>query len=137
MQQLLCHLIGDYIIQDDYCAINKSKRTLPCLIHCITYTLPFIFLTHNLLALFLIFLTHFVEDRWSLAKYFIWIKNNINPYTNFKPFNKCNVTGFYDTWINKEGDKDVRPRFITTWLYIFTDNTYHLLCNFLILKYIT
>ena len=135
MEQLLVHLFGDYILQSDWMAMNKTKRTMPCFIHCVLYTLPFLFITQELLPLFLIFLFHFLEDRWYWVKYIIWWKNHLNPSFSFYPFVKCSVTGYYDSWLNDENEKDVRPKWITTWLYIFTDNTYHLLCNYLILKY--
>lgn len=134
MNQLLAHLIGDYFLQSDYCALNKTKRHFPCFLHCVLYTLPFLFLTQNFWALFLIFFTHFIEDRWSLIKYVIWFKNHINPKLSYYSFDKCSVTGYYDTWLNE--NYEARPKFITTWLYIISDNAYHLLCNFLILKYL-
>lgn len=134
MNQLICHLVGDYFLQSDYCVLNKTKRSFPCFLHCLLYTLPFLLLTQDFLALFLIFITHFVEDRWSLMKYVIWLKNHINPKLEYFSFDKCSITGYYDTWLNK--NDDARPKFITTWLYIITDNSYHLICNFLILKYL-
>lgn len=133
MPQLFCHIIGDYFIQSDWMALNKSKHTLPCLIHVILYILPFLLLTTNPVALFLIAASHFVLDRWSLTKYIIWIKNFLNPSFTNQPFSKCSVTGYYDDWLNWEGDQDVRPKFITTWLYIISDNTIHLICNYFIL----
>jgi len=133
MEQLLIHLFGDYWLQSDWMALNKTKQTLPCSVHCFIYTLPFLLFTDNILALFLIFATHFVEDRWSLVKYFIWFKNHANPTLTYPSFDKCSVTGYYDTW--NPDNKDGRPNWITTWLYIITDNSYHLLCNFLILNY--
>lgn len=36
---LIGHLIGDYIIQNDYLALNKTKNSLICLLHCLLYTL--------------------------------------------------------------------------------------------------
>lgn len=36
----LCgHLMGDYLIQNDWMASNKKTHWLPCLVHVITYTL--------------------------------------------------------------------------------------------------
>lgn len=134
MEQLLVHLVSDYYFQSDWMALNKNKRCFPCLVHCLFYTVPFLFLTHNPLALFLIFVTHYIQDRWGIVKYFIWFKNRIGPDWTYPSFDKCNVTGYYDDW-NNDGD-NVRPKFLTTWLYIISDNTYHLLCNYFILKYI-
>lgn len=137
MNQLLCHLIGDYIFQSPYMALNKNNKTIPCLIHCILYTLPFLFLTSDVLALFLIFATHFIEDRFYFMRYVVWLKNHLNPKFKYFPFDKCSVTGYYDDWHGgNEYEKEVQPKFITTWIYIISDNTYHLACNFLILKYL-
>jgi hypothetical protein len=141
MDQFLCHLVGDYFFQSDWMALNKNSKTIPCLVHVILYTIIFLFITHSLLALFLIAFTHFIIDRWSVAKYIIYIKNFINPTFSYYPFEKCCITGYYDDWMNRESfwEKDeaepskVRPKFITTWLYIISDNTLHLLCNYIIL----
>jgi len=135
MEQLLLHLVADYYFQSDWMALNKNKRSIPCLVHCVLYTVPFLLLTQNLLALFLIFATHFVQDRWCIIKYFVWYKNRIGPDWSYPSYDKCNVTGYYDDW--KNTDPDARPKFISTWLYIISDNTYHLVCNYLILKYLT
>lgn len=133
MPQLLCHIVGDYFLQSDWMALNKNKHTIPCLIHVILYALPFLLLTNSLLALFLIAAAHFVLDRWSLTKYIIWAKNFLNPSFQNPPFSKCGVTGYYDDWLNEPGEPNVRPKFITTWLYIISDNTIHLICNYFIL----
>jgi hypothetical protein len=133
MLQLLCHIVGDYFFQSDWMALNKNKQTVPCLIHVVLYVLPFWLLTSNLLALFLIAAAHFVFDRWSLTKYIIYAKNFLNPSFSNQPFDKCSVTGYYDDWLNDSSGPGVRPRFITTWLYIISDNTIHLICNYLIL----
>lgn len=134
MEQLLVHLFADYYLQSDWMALNKNKKTLPCFVHCIIYTLPFLILTRSAIALLVIFGTHFLIDRFSLAKYLIWAKNHLNPSLSYYPFDKCKITGFYDDWdsTNVNG----RPKFISTWLYIISDNTLHLLINFLALKYL-
>ena len=134
MEQLLIHVFGDYFLQSDYMALNKNKNSYICAAHCFLYTVPFLLLTHDPIALFLIFLTHFLEDRWSTIRYLIWFKNHLNPLFQYPPFKYCSTTGFYDDW-NSE-NKPSRPKFITTWLYIICDNSFHLACNFLILKYL-
>ena len=92
MEQLLCHLFGDYILQSDYMAMNKSKRSLPCIIHVILYTSCFLFLTFSWKALLVIGVTHFILDRWHFfIKRMIWLKNHIGPGFKFVPFDKCNI----------------------------------------------
>jgi len=133
MEQLLAHLVGDYWLQSMWMGVNKSKKTSICLFHCALYTLPFLFLTTNSCALSLIFATHFVQDRWQLARYFIWLKNHLNPELDYPSFDQCGTTGYYDDWNGSK--KNAAPKFLTTWLYIITDNSYHLICNYLILAY--
>lgn len=36
---IIGHLIGDYIFQNDYIAINKTKNSFVCLLYCVLYTL--------------------------------------------------------------------------------------------------
>lgn len=66
----------------------------------------------------------------------------------YPPFEFCNSTGYYDDspYNSKKlegNDKRIlennklwgKPRhfFITIWLYIITDNTFHILCNLIAL----
>lgn len=147
MQQLLCHIFGDYILQSDWMALNKSKRTLPCLVHVLTYTLTFLFLTTSWKALLVIGGVHFILDRFPIIiKRLIWLKNHIGPTGCFVPFSKCQGTGYYDNIVNEVTDKPYtkevidgfapRLNYITIWLYIITDNFLHLLTNYLALKYL-
>jgi len=119
MQQLLIHLLGDYLFQTGYMANNKAKSHLPALIHVLVYTSFFLILTRNPITLFVICSTHFIIDRFRIPKYLIWIREGCKyPLT--------------DTGFSKE-----TPPFISTWLFIITDNAMHLSINFLALRYIT
>lgn len=115
--QILAHLFGDYIIQSDWMANEKGKRSLAAAIHAVTYTLPFLFLTQSLTALGFIAGSHFVIDRWRLARYVVWAKNL--PYPGSKPWAQCSATGY----------PDERPAWLAVWLLIIADNTLHLICN--------
>lgn len=73
-----CHMVGDYLIQTDWMASQKTKRWLPAIAHGATYTIPFaLFVTRSPLALLAIGVTHILIDHWRLAKYVIWLKNQI------------------------------------------------------------
>ncbi len=78
MLQLIIHGIGDYFLQTDYQALNKKKKGLlgfwACLMHCITYSLPFLFIG-SWKATIIIFVTHFIIDRTNIVAYALAIKN--------------------------------------------------------------
>lgn len=116
----LLHLLGDYIVQNDWMANNKKKKgwigELSCQIHCISYTIPFWFLLHSWTAVLLIYATHYLIDRFHGIDWFIAFKNGTRSIENF---------GF---------PKD-RPMFLTLWLYIIIDNIAHLFCNSIIIYY--
>ncbi len=54
MPWIFAHLIGDYLLQNDWMAARKKENSLVCLIHIVTYMLPFmapwpIILTDNII----------------------------------------------------------------------------------------
>ena len=155
MEQLLVHIFGDFVLQSDYFAMNKSKRSWPCFLHVLTYTLCFLLLTTSWKALLVIGVTHFILDRYPIIlRRLIWTKNHLGPYFVFVPFSKCAATGYYDnvmqevtgqpydkyhfTKVTRKEDirYDARLNYVTLWLYIITDNFCHLTINFLALKYL-
>jgi hypothetical protein len=111
--QILAHLVGDYIIQSHWMAQEKTKQSLAAAVHAISYTLPFLFLTWNPMALAFICGTHFLIDRFRLARFVVWFKNG---YAFSGP-----VTG--------TGYRDDVPPWLSVWLLIIADNTIHLCCN--------
>jgi hypothetical protein len=123
--QLVAHAIGDFVIQSDWMASNKTKASLSCLVHAFTYTIPFMFLTQSVPALSVIGVTHFFIDRFRLAKYFIWAKNWIGlpidgdwSVVN-RPWSDCTATGFEPN----------KPAWMSVWLLIIVDNIMHVSIN--------
>jgi len=114
--QLICHAIGDYILQSDWMATEKTKRSVAALAHVVAYGLPFLFLRPSVAAYLFIVGTHFVIDRWRLARYVVWLKNWLGPN---RPWGECAATGYPSD----------RPVWLTVWLLIIADNTMHALCN--------
>jgi hypothetical protein len=68
---VLGHLIGDFLLQNKWMAMNKSASHFKCFIHCVLYTLAVTATTwptiHGWLWSSFIFLSHYPIDRWSLA----------------------------------------------------------------------
>lgn len=150
MEQLLVHIFGDYVMQSDWMALNKSKKTFPCLVHVLIYTACFLILTTSWKALLVIGLTHFLLDRFHTPmKRFIWLRGHLNPKFDYPVYGKCNTTGYYDDSPfnsvhvnNPSGDGSTeryhKPRLfgISIWLYIIHDNWLHLVINYFALKYL-
>ena len=132
--QLLCHAIGDYVIQSDWMATEKTKRSMAALAHVVTYALPFLFLRPSMPALAVIVGTHFVIDRWRLARFVCWAKNIVfgpmftawRPYTGPFAWENCKATGY----------PSERPAWLAVWLLIIADNVMHVLINGLALRYL-
>jgi hypothetical protein len=109
MIQLISHLFGDFVFQNDWMAINKNLYTkkgwLTCFVHCMVYTI--FFFGQSLLQLALIFITHFIIDKFSVAKY----------WTN----------------IFKVGTRMSHDFWLYTYLIFMVDMAFHLACNYFIL----
>lgn len=89
---LVCHLIGDYVLQTDWMAQNKkspgNKGELAAFTHTVFYMLPFLTFclvsdsvsNMNLhlspLQLVLIALQHFLQDRTNFVVWFMKVKGS-------------------------------------------------------------
>lgn len=103
---LVAHLLGDYVLQDDYMAANKKKSSLVCLWHCVTYTLAVWLCTVAWMpwwGLLLCCALHYPIDRY----------NVIGPY--MRAMNQ-------GVFLDKLGP----------WSAIVVDNVYHLACLYAI-----
>lgn len=123
--QLLCHLIGDYLIQTDYMAQTKTKSSVAAAAHAASYTLPFLFLTQSIGALAFIAITHFIIDRFRLAKYICWAKNQLAPKAWRYPLSEGSKFGYKD-----------EPFALNIWLLIIADNCLHIILNGAALKFL-
>lgn len=120
MLQLILHGVGDYLIQNDWMALNKKKISIKgeiaCQIHCITYSIPFLFIG-SYQAVLAIYISHYIIDRTKIIEWFLAVRNGVFNIENF-------------------GYSKERPILITVWLYIIVDNIFHIICNYLALKYL-
>lgn len=127
MEQLILHLFGDYVTQSDWMATNKTKASLPAFVHALIYSFPFLLLTgkapNPALAGVVILVTHFLIDRFRLARYVVFAKNFIG--SPWPKWSDCSATGYPSD----------RPAWLTVWLLIAADNTLHLAINYAALKW--
>lgn len=121
MKPLLAHLVGDYVVQSHWMATGKTSRALPAAAHAASYTACFLPLTRSWKALAVIGGTHYLIDRYRLAKHLTWAKNQAAPAAD-RPGHTA--TGY----------SEALPDWLTFWLLIITDNTVHLTINHLALE---
>jgi hypothetical protein len=119
--QLIAHAIGDYILQSDWMANHKTSDNVAAAAHAATYSLPFLLFRPGIKALAVIAGTHFLIDRFRLARYVCWAKNWIAPPGQ-------------DHELTATGYPADRPAWLSTWLLIITDNILHVVINALALR---
>ena len=124
MEQLIAHLVGDYILQSDWMAREKTSRSSVAMIHAFVYTMPFLLLTQSLAAILVIFGTHALIDRFRLARYVVWAKEWLT-LTPPRPLSECPL-----------GYSPEKPVWLATWLLILADNTMHLIINYAALRWL-
>ena len=116
-EQLILHAVGDYLIQNDWMALNKKKRSwkgeLACQVHCITYSLPFL-LVGSWWSVLAIYASHYLFDRTKIVDWFLATRNGVGHIRNF-------------------GFSDKRPFPVVFFVYVVVDNTFHVICNWLAL----
>lgn len=120
MIQLILHLVGDYITQSDWMATEKTRNSFAALVHATLYALPFLWIG-SVDAVAIIWGSHFLVDRFRLARYVVFAKNQLGwPRPKWED---CQATGY----------PSERPVWLTVWLLIIADNTIHLVCNYICL----
>lgn len=126
MEQLIAHLVGDYLLQSDWMALGKRKSFGIAVDHALVYSLPFLLLQPSLLAWLIIMSSHAVIDHFGLARYVCFAKNFLAPPSKWPEWDKTNATGY---------DID-KPLWMSTWLFILADNTLHLSINYAALRWL-
>lgn len=149
---LVLHMVGDYLLQSDWMAQKKTTSSVPAAAHALVYTAPFWLLMPSWTSMLIIGGTHFVIDRWRLARYVCWAKNLIapresahferhplEPATSKWPDKRVVDATWHHPWsdcIDTGYHKD-RPPWLAVWLLIIADNTLHLGFNGLALVLFT
>lgn len=72
---ILCHLVGDYVLQVDYIAQSKGKNFYHLLVHCLLYCLPFYIAFGFVWQLIPLLVLHVIIDllkaRYKLIPYWL------------------------------------------------------------------
>lgn len=122
----LGHLVGDYLFQTKYMALNKSGKGWSgfktCTLHVLIYTVSICLMLWmlnpwNILA---VFIPHWIIDRWSLAS--VWLK-------------LIGGRTFEAAYLSQDKYRDFDIAF-TSFVYAVVDNTFHLLSLWLVIKFL-
>jgi len=98
-QALIGHLVGDYLLQNDWMALNKKQSSLHCAVHCGLWTLAvMLFSGFSLWAVPILFATHFAQDR-------------------------TNIIGW---WMSLVGQEKFKAGPCAPWSIIVVDNVWHI-----------
>lgn len=94
------HLVGDYLLQNDWMALGKKKSSFICAVHCALWTWAVCFFgwVENPLVMVALFLTHFLQDR----------------------------TGVVVWWMHLIGQKQFATGPLAPWSIIVVDNVWHI-----------
>ena len=112
---LLGHLAGDYLLQTDWMAKNKSGNDLAgwlaAFIHCILYTFAVCLFMSNfqLIWIAVVFCSHFFIDKFAFGKWYL-----------------KNIKGMEMDDYRREYHGELHAGF-TAVVYTVTDNTMHLI----------
>ena len=118
---LLGHLVGDYLLQNDWMALNKGQKSFfgwwTCFIHCMVYSLTVCAFTEMSFDwFFIVFNSHFWIDHFSIADKWSKIKGNqgLGDYMASKA-----------SWVGWARTDYVTASFKSI-VYVVQDNTMHL-----------
>jgi hypothetical protein len=123
MEQLICHLWGDFALQFHEMALKKTSSWNWVLFHISLYGIPLLFLHPSLLAWVVMVGTHAIIDRYRLAG--IWCRW----YGVGHPSWYARLTGSKESF--EAPSKDFQMM-----LMIVVDQVFHLTINYLALSYL-
>jgi len=138
---ILGHLLGDYLLQNEWMAMNKSKNTwngwFAALLHCVLYSWAVCLFMWNFdwYWYVVVFLTHFPIDKFALAeKYMHYIKGK-----GMKDYVMKDIVPSMKSMPTKR-DMDARAPLnrydmleggFTSIVYTVTDNSLHIILMYL------
>jgi hypothetical protein len=132
---LLGHLVGDYLLQNKWMALTKSKPTLEgwfaAFTHCFIYTISISMFMQNFdwIWIFVVFNSHFWIDKFALGERY---KKFIGSST-LKEFVHRGETGLdnVENGVQPINRREVIEGGFATLTYTITDNTMHLVLMYL------
>lgn len=119
---LLGHLVGDYLLQNNWMALNKHKNDiqgwLTCTVHCVLYTISvcLIMQVWTVEWIAIVFISHFVIDKFGLTDKYLKLIRGRSVSVFVEDTKKIYLDSFLAI---KAG--------FTCFVYAVVDNTIHIL----------
>ena len=135
---IIGHLVGDYLLQNDWMATNKKKHSFPCAVHCLLWTCSVMFFAgwmwiekpHFLWikpwVFSALFLTHFIQDRTQIIIW--WMKLKWKDQSKFMECDSLLLKHEYEPTI-KVG--------LGPWSIIVVDNVWHIVEIWAVWRFLT
>jgi Protein of unknown function (DUF3307) len=148
MLQLILHLVGDYLLQSEQMSEKKRSSSVWAGFHAITYSLLFLLLSPSWIAWSVICGSHFLIDRFGLARYVVWAKNiALGLWPKWLCCRIANTGSTGEEWeLDRQrfswtnckltGYPSEVPPWLAGMLIIVSDNTIHLFINWASLQYL-
>jgi Protein of unknown function (DUF3307) len=131
VNMMLGHFVGDYLLQNQWMAVGKShpgkRGHIACTVHVTLYTLAVSLFSGiwSLPFLAVVFVPHWIIDRWSLATYLLKWKNG---YTMKQVWEKAPLCA---APAPDQLEQNVWKVAFAAPVYIANDNTLHFICLWL------
>lgn len=123
--QLFLHLVGDYLLQNDWMSVNKGRSWPAAILHCLIYGVPFLLIEPSPAAWCALVFIHLLVDRFQLPSALLFTFSRLGePLLEWEEARHNN--GF-------PIDFPVRR---ALWVNVFTDNCLHLATNFIVLSWL-
>lgn len=123
-EQLLAHIVGDYILQTDRMARLKTASDRWAGLHVLLYCVPFLILGVSLKALVIIGGTHYLIDRYRLALVVVRFKTVLD-YSLQGPWEIRQRLAN----LNEHGFPQGTPAYLGFWIMVIIDNFLHIAIN--------
>lgn len=132
------HLVGDYLLQNDWLAREKKNCFVACMMHCNLWALSVCvfagWFSHST-AMPILVVLHFLQDRWNFVP---WWMRLIGQW-DFMRSDKIEVTRrcHADAPVPFEEvvSIDLKPGF-GPWSIIVVDNVFHIVTLFLVWRFV-
>ena len=79
MNPFVVHLIGDFILQNEWMVENKKIKSIVCFVHVLVYLIPFLLTGLQWWQILLIGVQHFAQDRSQFVFWWMRVWKKVDP----------------------------------------------------------